>query len=91
MYAKALLPPTEEVYLWLGVRIPFELLLRSAWRFLSVSEVMLTAHLKANVMLAYPMPEAIDMLKKKLQDAREKSVACEEDLDFLRDQITVSH
>lgn len=61
LYAKALVPPTEEVYLWLG----------------------------ANVMLAYPMAEAETLLEGKLSGAQQTLENCEEDLDFLREQITV--
>lgn len=61
LYAKALVPPTEEVYLWLG----------------------------ANVMLAYPMAEAEALLEGKLSGAQQTLDNCEEDLDFLREQITV--
>lgn len=60
LYAKALVPPTEEVYLWLG----------------------------ANVMLAYPIDEAETLLEAKLSGAQQTLANCEEDLDFLREQIT---
>ncbi|KAF2429555.1 prefoldin subunit [Tothia fuscella] len=60
LYARALVPPTEEVYLWLG----------------------------ANVMLAYPIPEAEDLLESKHTAAQVSLDNCEEDLDFLREQIT---
>jgi len=60
LYAKALVPPTNEVYLWLG----------------------------ANVMLAYPIPEAEELLETRLKAAQESLDNCEEDLDFLREQIT---
>ena len=62
LYARALVPHTDEVYLWLG----------------------------ANVMLSYPVPEACDLLETKLSGAKQKMADCEEDLDFLREQITVS-
>lgn len=62
LYAKALVPPTQEVYLWLG----------------------------ANVMLAYPITEAETLLESKLSAAQQNLENCEEDLDFLREQITVS-
>lgn len=62
LYAKALVPPTEEVYLWLG----------------------------ANVMLSYPIEEAEALLDSKLSAAKQNLGNCEEDLDFLREQITVS-
>lgn len=61
LYAKAEVPPTDEVYLWLG----------------------------ANVMLAYPIPEAEELLQSKLSTAKHSLSTCEEDLDFLREQITV--
>ncbi|KAI9841378.1 MAG: peptide chain release factor 1 [Thelocarpon superellum] len=60
LYAKAHVPPTEEVYLWLG----------------------------ANVMLSYPITEAEGLLETKLSAARQNLENCEEDLDFLREQIT---
>ncbi|KAL2117435.1 hypothetical protein VTJ04DRAFT_7095 [Mycothermus thermophilus] len=60
LYAKAEVPPTDEVYLWLG----------------------------ANVMLAYPIEEAEALLESKLKAAQQSLSNCEEDLDFLREQIT---
>lgn len=60
LYAKAEVPATEEVYLWLG----------------------------ANVMLAYPIDEAAELLDSKLKAAKTSLSNCEEDLDFLREQIT---
>ena len=62
LYAKAEIPPTDEVYLWLG----------------------------ANVMLSYPIGEAETLLESKLAAAQQSLANCEEDLDFLREQITVS-
>lgn len=40
-------------------------------------------------MLAYPIPEAETLLQSKLDVAKTSLSACEEDLDFLREQITV--
>ncbi|KAI0129146.1 prefoldin subunit [Xylariales sp. AK1849] len=60
LYAKASIPPTDEVYLWLG----------------------------ANVMLSYPIDEAETLLDAKLSAAKQSFANCEEDLDFLREQIT---
>ena len=57
-----MIPPTDEVYLWLG----------------------------ANVMLSYPIDEAENMLEGKLSGAQHTLGNCDEDLDFLREQITVS-
>jgi hypothetical protein len=44
---------------------------------------------QANVMLAYPIPEAEELLESKFTAAQESLDNCEEDLDFLREQITV--
>ncbi|KAL8909176.1 MAG: hypothetical protein Q9207_000350 [Kuettlingeria erythrocarpa] len=60
LHAKAVVPPTDEVYLWLG----------------------------ANVMLSYPVSEAETLLESKLSTAQKSLENCEEDLDFLREQIT---
>lgn len=46
--------------------------------------------LGANVMLAYPIADAETLLSEKLDAARTGLSGCEEDLDFLREQITVS-
>ena len=44
--------------------------------------------LGANVMVAYPLAEAEEMLGGKLETAKESLRAAEEDLEFLRVQIT---
>ncbi|KAL4799773.1 Prefoldin subunit-domain-containing protein [Aspergillus venezuelensis] len=44
--------------------------------------------LGANVMLAYPIGEAVGMLSEKLSAAQESLANCDEDLEFLREQIT---
>lgn len=41
-------------------------------------------------MLAYPVDEAESLLQGKLETAQLNLSNCEEDLDFLREQITVS-
>jgi len=40
-------------------------------------------------MLSYPIDEAEELLDSKLSSARLSLSNCEEDLDFLREQITV--
>ncbi|KAF2641533.1 Prefoldin, subunit 3 [Massarina eburnea CBS 473.64] len=60
LFAKAEVPPTDEVFLWLG----------------------------ANVMLAYSIPEAEELLSTKLETAQKSFATCEEDMEFLREQIT---
>ncbi|KAF2857812.1 polyketide synthase [Piedraia hortae CBS 480.64] len=44
--------------------------------------------LGANVMLSYPLHEAAELLTSKRDAARQALKDCEEDLDFLREQIT---
>ncbi|RKP09091.1 Prefoldin, subunit 3 [Thamnocephalis sphaerospora] len=46
--------------------------------------------LGANVMLEYPIAEAIALLTDKLEVSRRRLTHAEEDLEFLRDQITVT-
>ena len=41
-------------------------------------------------MLAYPIPEAEELLKSKLDTAKKSLANCEEDMEFLREQVTVS-
>ena len=41
-------------------------------------------------MLSYPIDEAEELLESKLKAAKTSLRNCEEDLDFLREQITVS-
>ncbi|KAG6077243.1 hypothetical protein E4U16_002350 [Claviceps sp. LM84 group G4] len=60
LYARAKIPATEEVYLWLG----------------------------ANIMLSYQVDEAEALLTSKLSTAQTSLSNCEEDLDYLREQIT---
>jgi len=60
LYATASIPPTDEVYLWLG----------------------------ANVMVAYPIDEAMSLLTQKLSSQENSMKTCQEDLEFLREQIT---
>uniref|UniRef100_A0A0D6R7C1 Prefoldin subunit 3 n=1 Tax=Araucaria cunninghamii TaxID=56994 RepID=A0A0D6R7C1_ARACU len=46
--------------------------------------------LGANVMLEYSCDEAIDLLKKNLENATSSLGAIVEDLQFLRDQVTIT-
>ena len=45
-------------------------------------------HTQANVMLSYPIDEAIELLQKRLSGSQQSYKVVEEDLAFLRDQIT---
>lgn len=49
-----------------------------------------TVHLwlGANVMLSYPVDEGLGLLKEKKKEAEEMIKKCEDDLLYLRDQIT---
>ena len=40
-------------------------------------------------MLSYPIPEAEALLTNKLSAAQQSLSNCEEDMDFLREQVTV--
>lgn len=46
--------------------------------------------IQANVMLSYPIDEAEELLTGKLAGAKLNLANCEEDQEFLREQITVS-
>ncbi|KAI0753332.1 Prefoldin subunit 3 [Daedaleopsis nitida] len=73
LYAEATLEDTDTVYLWLG---------RTRLRSHRV-------HAQANVMLSYKLPAAISLLRSKLGAAEKSLSTVVEDLDFLREQITV--
>lgn len=60
LYARALVKPVENVFLWLG----------------------------ANVMLEYSLEEAESLLSTKLAAGSKNLQNVEEDLEFLREQIT---
>ena len=62
VYAKAVVPPTSRVCLWLG----------------------------ANTMLEYDIDEAEELLVKNLGDAKTGLATLEDDMDYLRDQITTT-
>ena len=81
LYAEAELEDTDVVYLWLGVL--------ALYRHF-VSTVSLTEMLQqANVMLSYKIPEAIELLATKLKNAEVSLQSLQDDLEFLREQITV--
>jgi len=44
---------------------------------------------QANVMLSYKIPEAIELLTTKLKNAEVSLQSLQDDLEFLREQITV--
>lgn len=101
LYAKARLDPVDTVHLWLGVSI--HLLLRPRTCFLFESHtpshaptlyvlfflLLAFSIAQANVMLEYPLDEAISLLTSKLAGAEKSLTTSKEDLDFLREQITI--
>jgi hypothetical protein len=78
LFAEAEVPAdTDTVYLWLGVRAPP--LLRPS----------LLTRPQANVMLSYSLPAAATLLRQKIETAEASLAGVEDDLEFLREQITV--
>jgi len=77
LYAEAQLEETDTVYLWLGVRC------------IRLSLVLFSNFTQANVMLSYKIPAAIELLQSKLDAAQTSLNNTIEDLEFLREQITV--
>ena len=77
LWAEASIEQVDEVYLWLGVC----LLHLPSYQFLTSCQ--------ANVMLAYPIPEATTLLAAKLQGAQKNHKGIVDDLEFLREQITI--
>jgi hypothetical protein len=80
LFAEAELEETDTVYLWLGVcpDCPQKFHYESDLNF----------H-QANVMLSYEIPAAIALLKSKLGIAETSLKSTVEDLEFLREQLTV--
>lgn len=62
VFLKTVVPPTQNVYLWLG----------------------------ANVMLEYPLDEAVVLLRQNMDSAVQNLLCLEHDQDFLRDQLTTT-
>lgn len=91
LFAKANIEKVDEVYLWLGVRrkepLPSQDQCRESGAH--ATKILTTNHTQANVMLSYPIPEAEELLTNKLSAAQQSLRNCEEDLDFLREQVTV--
>ena len=57
---------------------------RSEWKIVSESD-----GIQANTMLLYPLQEAIDLLTNKLLAAKKSLEDTAEDLEWLREQVTV--
>lgn len=85
LYAEAELEETDTVYLWLGVCSLFQMSSHLASPR-THSEFLFT---QANVMLSYKIPVAIELLKSKLESANTSLGHAIEDLEFIREQMTV--
>ena len=81
LFAEAELEDSDTVFLWLGVR--FSTLIFSLFKNVSFY------NLKANVMLSYKIPAAVTLLKSKLEVAQTGLDNTIEDLEFLREQLTI--
>ena len=79
LYAHAELEDTETVYLWLGV----------SGIYVKPHNVFYSKHSQANTMLSYTISEAITLLSTKLSSAEQALKNTIEDLEFLREQVTV--
>ncbi|KAJ2916390.1 hypothetical protein MD484_g4064, partial [Candolleomyces efflorescens] len=93
LYAEAELKESDSVYLWLGVRtLPYPSLpsfpftISTAISFPSNSNLHA---LQANVMLSYKLPQAQSLLTGRLEAARLNLQNTIEDLEFLREQLTI--
>jgi hypothetical protein len=82
LYAEAELEETDTVYLWLGVRF-------FHGRFSSVFFWIKFPLAQANVMLSYKIPAAIELLRSKHEAANISLDNAIEDLEFIREQMTV--
>jgi len=81
LFAEAELEETDTVYLWLGVRTIYLTDNHSVYNDEDLHQ--------ANVMLSYKLPAAIELLKSKLELAETSLKNTTEDLEFLREQLTV--
>ena len=79
LFAEAELEDGDTVFLWLGVRFS---------TLISCYNVSFY-DLKANVMLSYKIPAAVTLLKGKLEVAQTSLDNTVEDLEFLREQLTI--
>jgi hypothetical protein len=84
LYAEAELEETDTVFLWLGV-----LSLFMCPRTSCPPELTPILSTQANVMLSYKIPAAIELLKSKLEAANTSLGHAIEDLEFIREQMTV--
>lgn len=73
LYAEAVVQETGEVGLWLGVSL----------------RLTVTDASQANTMLLYPLAEASELLTGKLASAKKNLAEVVEDLEWIREQVTV--
>jgi Prefoldin subunit len=87
LYAEAELEETDTVFLWLGVRVSISSLHPNS--ITGILSLISLSVIQANVMLSYSLPTAITLLRSKLALAESSLRTSIEDLDFLREQVTV--
>ncbi len=79
-YASAVISNPQHVGLWLGVR----------FRSRCALALCVCAHSQANVMVEYSLEEAQELLSSNLNTAERNFKTFTEDLEFLKDQITIT-
>ena len=87
VFAKAKVPPTSSVFLWLGVspnKLSFALVKIDSRQW------MLMSQSQADVMLEYPVNEAVALLTSKLSAAQATLADLIVDFEFLREQQTTT-
>ena len=78
MYADAVIPPTDKVCLWLGANVMLEYTLDGEFSLLSY-------HFSPMI-----FPDAQELLTKNCESAEKSLKQIAFDLDYLRDQMTIT-
>lgn len=86
IYATAEIKDPQSVCLWLGVnRKKINFILKT-----SFNSLFFFSFPKANVMVEYSFEEAKALLNQNLKTAKQNLESVEQDLDFLKEQITIT-
>ena len=83
MYADAVIPPTDKVCLWLGANVMLEYTLDGEFSLLPFS--LLSYHFSPMI-----FPDAQELLTKNCESAEKSLKQIAFDLDYLRDQMTIT-
>lgn len=90
VYAKAHIQATDNVYLWLGVRVNFYqynfyllkfIIINIIYNLFINKKIFI---LQANVMLEYNLCDATELISRNIQLATDNMRQVDDDLDFLR-------